>query len=89
MAIFKPESSALPFPSSDRKKVFEAITQQALARSPFNSGSYGSGVRAMVFEVIVRQALAGAPWRKLFVGPMKVNNITVEEVQAEVDRRSS
>lgn len=50
-------------------------------------GSYGSGVRAQVFEVIVRQALAGAPWREICAGPMQVNNITPEEVEAEVQRR--
>lgn len=48
---------------------------------------FGSGVRAQVFEVIVRQALAGAPWREICAGPMRVNNISEEEVQAEVDRR--
>ncbi len=51
------------------------------------SGSYGSGVRAQVFEVIVRQAIAGAPWREICEGPMAVNKITPDEVQAEVDRR--
>jgi hypothetical protein len=48
---------------------------------------YGSGVRAQVFEVIVRQALAGAPWREICAGPMLVNNISPEEILAEVDRR--
>jgi Ca-activated chloride channel family protein len=51
------------------------------------SGSYGMGVRAQVLEVIVRQAIAGAPWRQICAGSMQVNNITEEEVQAEVDRR--
>ncbi|MBS1993774.1 MAG: hypothetical protein JSS83_24830 [Cyanobacteria bacterium SZAS LIN-3] len=51
------------------------------------SGSYGSGVRAQVFEVIVRQALAGAPWREICAGPMQVNNISPDEVEAEVKRR--
>jgi hypothetical protein len=51
------------------------------------AGSYGSGVRAQVFEVIVRQALAGAPWREICAGPMQVNNISPEEVEAEVKRR--
>jgi hypothetical protein len=53
------------------------------------SGSYGMGVRQQVFEVIVRQALAGAPWREICDGPMKVNNISPEEVEAEVKRRQS
>jgi hypothetical protein len=48
---------------------------------------YGNGVRAQVFEVIVRQALAGAPWREICEGPMFVNKITHEEVEAEVRRR--
>jgi phosphoribosylaminoimidazole-succinocarboxamide synthase len=52
-------------------------------------GSYGSGVRAQVFEVIVRQALAGAPWREICAGPMQVNNITPDEVEAEVKRRQA
>jgi hypothetical protein len=50
-------------------------------------GSYGSGVRAQVFEVVVRQGIAGAPWRSICAGPMMVNNIDPDEVQAEVDRR--
>jgi hypothetical protein len=50
-------------------------------------GSYGCAVRDQVFEVIVRQALAGAPWREICQGPMKVNDITPEEVEAEVRRR--
>ena len=53
------------------------------------SGSYGMGVRQQVFEVIVRQALAGAPWREICDGPMKVNNISPEEVETEVKRRQS
>ncbi|MBX9877369.1 MAG: hypothetical protein K2Y22_02840 [Candidatus Obscuribacterales bacterium] len=52
-------------------------------------GSYGSGVRAQVFEVIVRQALAGAHWREICAGPMQVNNISPEEVEAEVKRRQA
>lgn len=61
------------------------------ATTPFSQGqgSYGSGVRAQVFEVIVRQALAGAPWREICAGPMQVNNITPDEVEAEVKRRQA
>ena len=59
--------------------------------TPFGgqSGSYGMGVRQQVFEVIVRQALAGAPWREICAGPMQVNNISPDEVEAEVKRRQS
>jgi hypothetical protein len=59
----------------------------ASAKSLKGGGSYGSGVRAQVFEVIVRQGMAGAPWRSICAGPMRVNNIDPDEVQAEVDRR--
>lgn len=52
-----------------------------------SNGSYGSGVRAQVFEVIVRQGIAGAPWREVCAGPMLVNGITPEEVEAEIKRR--
>jgi Ca-activated chloride channel family protein len=51
------------------------------------SGSYGSGVRAQVFEVICQQAMAGSRWRQVCAGPMQANNITPEEVEAEVARR--
>jgi hypothetical protein len=51
------------------------------------TGKYGPGVRARVFEVIVRQGLAGAPWREICAGPMMVNAITTEEVDAEIARR--
>jgi hypothetical protein len=53
------------------------------------AGRHGTGVRAQVLEVIVRQALAGAPWREMCAGPMQVNNITPEEVEAEVKKRRS
>jgi hypothetical protein len=49
--------------------------------------TFGSGIRAQILEVIVRQALAGAPWKAICAGPMKVNSITEDEVEAEVDRR--
>lgn len=57
-------------------------------RGSFALSSLGSGVRAQVFEVIVRQAIAGAPWREICAGPMKVNHISAEEVQEEIDRRT-
>lgn len=50
---------------------------------------YGPDVRDQVFEVIVRQALAGAPWREICAGPMQVNNISPQEVEAEIKRRLS
>lgn len=52
-----------------------------------NAGSYGAGVRAQVFEVIVRQAMAGVAWQLICAGPMQVNSISSEEVEAEVRRR--
>ncbi|MFA7341478.1 MAG: DUF4200 domain-containing protein [Candidatus Obscuribacterales bacterium] len=76
----------------------QAMPNQAIPRpqvaaptTPFSgaTGSYGSGVRAQVFEVIVRQALAGAPWREICAGPMQVNNISADEVEAEVKRRQA
>jgi hypothetical protein len=75
----------------------QAICNQAIPRPQVSapttpmmgSGSYGSGVRAQVFEVIVRQALAGAPWREICAGPMQVNNISPDEVEAEVKRRQA
>jgi hypothetical protein len=72
------------------------ISTQPMPRPPAapnsfvpGSGSYGTGVRAQVFEVIVRQALAGAPWREICAGPMQVNNISPDEVEAEVKRRQA
>jgi hypothetical protein len=67
------------------------VAPQPAPTTPFTpgSGSYGSGVRAQVFEVIVRQALAGAPWREICAGPMQVNQISPEEVEAEVKRRQA
>ncbi len=62
----------------------KASEGQALASG---AGSYGSGTRAQVFEVICKQAMAGANWREVCAGPMQVNNISPEEVEAEVARR--
>ncbi|MDZ4832408.1 MAG: hypothetical protein SGJ27_01275 [Candidatus Melainabacteria bacterium] len=50
---------------------------------------YSAAVREQVFEVIVRQALAGAPWREICAGPMLLNNITPQEVEAEIKKRLS
>lgn len=51
------------------------------------AGAYGIGARKQVFEVIVRQALAGAPWKGICKGPMVVNQITEQEIEAEVELR--
>lgn len=56
---------------------------------PLRSGSYGSGVRAQILELAVRQALSGGAWRETCASVMKANNISPEEVEAEVRRRSS
>jgi len=53
------------------------------------AGTYGSGIRSQVFEVIVRKAMSGEPWRETCLAPMRVNNITAEEVAREVDRRQA
>ncbi len=80
------QAAQMQMPSS------QAVPRQSPAATPFTGagpGSYGSGVRAQVFEVIVRQALAGAPWREICAGPMQVNNISPDEVEAEVKRRQA
>jgi hypothetical protein len=84
MAVQPPPPGQSPAPRP-------AAPQQPAPTTPFapGAGSYGSGVRAQVFEVIVRQALAGAPWREICSGPMQVNNISPEEVEAEVKRRQA
>jgi hypothetical protein len=85
-----------PQPQQPQPQPMQAPTNQAVPKPPApttpfagSAGSYGSGVRAQVFEVIVRQALAGAPWREICAGPMQVNNISPEEVEAEVKRRQA
>ncbi len=82
------QSPPPPQPPKERK-ASRATTPASGGSYGFSSqsGSYGMGVRQQVFEVIVRQALNGAPWREICETPMKVNNITEEEVQAEIDRR--
>jgi hypothetical protein len=84
MAVQPPPAGQSPAPR-------QAAPQQPAPTQPFapGAGSYGSGVRAQVFEVIVRQALAGAPWREICAGPMQVNNISADEVEAEVKRRQA
>lgn len=65
--------------------MFWPVNMEALKHE--SSHGYSSGVRAQVFEVIVKQALADAPWKEICAAPMTVNNITVEEVEAELQRR--
>ncbi len=55
--------------------------------APVDGSKYGPIVRASVLEVVVRQAIAGAPWQEICKLPMQVNNITIEEVEEEVQRR--
>lgn len=64
-----------------------APAQQQSAPFSGGPGSYGSGVRSQVFEVVVRQAMAGADYRTICDGPMRVNNITPEEIETEVAHR--
>ncbi len=44
-------------------------------------------VREQVLAVIVEQALAGREWREACAAVMKLNGITVEEIEAEVAKR--
>lgn len=91
----QPPQPVQPPPMPPEPPPAQPVQEQAIPRPPATTpfvsgpGSYGSGVRAQVFEVIVRQALAGAPWREICAGPMQVNNITPEEVEAEVKRRQA
>ena len=86
-----PNSSAPPTGPLQQEPSNQAVPKAPQASPGFASsaGSYGNGVRAQVFEVIVRQALAGAPWREICAGPMQVNNISPDEVEAEVKRREA
>ncbi len=68
-------SSQITLAESIRKKMSEQTT-------------YGARVRAQVFEIIVRQALVGAPWKEICAVPMQINNISTEEIEAEVERRA-
>lgn len=76
-------------PSASQQAIPGRQNQMTTPFAGAGPGSYGSGVRAQVFEVIVRQALAGAPWREICAGPMQVNNISPDEVEAEVKRRQA
>jgi len=66
-----------------------AATAVSATAAIAGASAYGAGVRRQVFEVIVRQAIAGAPWQEICKGPMIVNNITEDEIKAEIARRKS
>jgi hypothetical protein len=87
----RPEPAPMPSPQMPQQIPGRPVTSSSAITTPMvtGPGSYGSGVRAQVFEVIVRQALAGAPWQDICHGPMQVNNISPEEVEAEVKRRQA
>ena len=78
-------------PTNTQNNVVTNTQTNTQASASFVSavGSYGSGVRAQVFEVIVRQALAGTQWREICAVPMQSNNISPQEVEAEVKRRQA
>lgn len=83
-------NSTRPFPPDVPEPPYQAPASSPARHEGWGqrkAGEYGSGVRAQVFEVIVRQAMAGAPWREICAGPMQVNNISSQEVLAEVQRR--
>jgi RNA polymerase subunit RPABC4/transcription elongation factor Spt4 len=91
-AIYQPVLNAVGIPM---KEVEAAISEDGrIATSRGHSETAlvtrqydPAGVRAKILEVIVRQALAGVAWREVCAGPMQVNGITPEEVEAEVKRR--
>jgi hypothetical protein len=89
----KSKNSENTMTGSGKQSKFCGTAQQTKHKSRFKfakeAGSYGEGVRDQVFEVIVRQGMAGAPWRMICAGPMQVNNISEEEVQAEIKRRQN
>ncbi|MDZ4835135.1 MAG: hypothetical protein SGJ27_15270 [Candidatus Melainabacteria bacterium] len=69
-----------------------ADTNQAqLLREETLHGSPASleSLRQAVFDIVVKQAVAGAPWRDLCRGPMEINGISEEEIEAEVGRRKA
>lgn len=68
-------------------KIRQAFAGGAKETASEDGSKYGAGVRAQVFEVIVIQAMAGAPWQEICRGPMQINNITIEEVEEELQKR--
>jgi len=79
----KPESKSQQEWKGRSKTELSSRTQTTNGHSVYDR----AGVRAKIFEVIVRQALAGVPWREICAGPMQINGISPEEVEAEVKRR--
>lgn len=69
-------------------KIRESLEETERKASELKQSDLPIGsIRQQVFEVIVRQALKGAPWRELCAGPMQVNQITAEEIEAELKKR--
>jgi hypothetical protein len=69
-------------------KIRESLEETDRKASELKAAELPIGsIRQQVFEVVVRQALKGAPWRELCAGPMLVNQITPEEIEAEVKKR--
>jgi hypothetical protein len=63
---------------------FEAVAPSA---KDTRVGSYGHGIRSQIMELAVRHAIAGLPWKEQCAAAMKANQISIEEVEAEVLRR--
>lgn len=77
--------------STDAQLIFAHKVRQSLEQILISSAPprvFGPA-RAMVMEVLVQQALAGAPWQVIGAGPMQVNDITAEDVLAELEKRKA
>jgi uncharacterized Zn finger protein (UPF0148 family) len=83
--IFEEKLGVKPSPQERRDKMNRDLGKSSRPLPMIQT--HGAGVRKQVFEVIVRQAMAGAPWRQICEGPMKVNGIDPEDIEAEVARR--
>ncbi|HEY9730421.1 MAG TPA: hypothetical protein V6C89_00825 [Drouetiella sp.] len=79
--------------STDAQLIFAHKVRQSLEEIRVRSAPPGPSVfgpaRAMVMEALVQQALAGQPWQIIGAGPMQVNNISAEEVLAELEKRKA
>jgi hypothetical protein len=64
------------------------INQQYSFRANGSFTAYGAGIRKQVFELVVQQALNGASWRDVCATHMKLNLISPQEVEQEVQRRT-
>ena len=62
------------------------LTGEPVANSAFSA--YGAGIRKQVFELVVQQALTGASWREVCATHMRINLISPQEVEQEVQRRT-